>query len=96
MLTQYSVEYSSTARRHSPPPREFYYTDDPLACQQFLQEALLQGHALYSIRHDGSELPRPEFDRLIRQAAQAIASRLICTSLNIKIDEERYRFGFAA
>lgn len=36
------------------------------------------------------------FDRMVKVAAAGIASRLICTSLNIKSEEERYRFGFAA
>ena len=32
----------------------------------------------------------------VEVAAAEVASRLICTSLNIKAEEERYRFGFAA
>jgi hypothetical protein len=51
---------------------------------------------IHSIRHDGAELPRPEFDRIIKLAAGAIASKRICASLSIKPEEEHYRFGFAA
>lgn len=96
MLAKYSVEYSAAPRKHSPPPHEFYYTDDPLACQQFIEDALERGLALHTVRHEGAELGPAEFDRMIKLAASAIASKRICTSLNIKTDEERFRFGFAA
>jgi hypothetical protein len=96
MLAKFTIEYSAAARKHSPPPHEFYYTDDPLACEQFLQDLLLRGMGLHAIKHDGVDLPRVDFDRMVKVAAAAIASQLICTSLNIKTEEERFRFGFAA
>ena len=96
MLAKFTVEYSATARKHSPPAHEFYYTDDPLACEQFLQDLLEQGMGLHAIKHEGADLPRVDFDRMVKVAAGAIASKLICTSLNIKSEEERFRFGFAA
>jgi hypothetical protein len=96
MLAKFSIEYSASARHHSPPPHEHHYTDDPLACEQFLQDLLVNGMAIHAIRHEGQELPRGDFDRMVKVAAAGIASRLICTSLDIKPDEERFRFGFAA
>jgi hypothetical protein len=96
MLAKFTVEYSAAARKHSPPPHEFYYTDDPLACEQFLQDLLEHGKGLHAIKHEGTDLPPADFDRMVKVAAAAIASKLICTSLNIKTEEERFRFGFAA
>ena len=48
------------------------------------------------IGHEGVELSRPEFDRMIKNAAMMLVSKIICTSLDIKPEEERFRFGFAA
>ncbi len=96
MLTRYSIEYSTGFRRHHPSPHQQFYTDDPLECEQFIQDLLERGMALHTIRHDGAELPRTEFDRLVKVAAAAGASHRICTTLGIKSDEERHRFGFAA
>lgn len=96
MLTNYSIEYSVRFRKHSPPDHHQYFTDDPVACEEFVQNLLEHGMGIHAIRRDGTALPKPEFDRLIKVAAAAVASKLICASLNIKADEERYRFGFAA
>ena len=37
-----------------------------------------------------------EFDRFVKLAAAALASKAICASLGIKTEEEHFRFGFAA
>lgn len=49
-----------------------------------------------TIRHEGVELPRAEFDRVVKTAAGMLVSKRICASLGIKPDEEHFRFGFAA
>jgi hypothetical protein len=96
MLKQYAVEYSLRFRKHSPPDLHFYYTDDPIACEAFVQELLEKGMGIHSIKHEGADLPPAEFDRIVKVAAAGIASERICASLNIKPEEERYRFGFTA
>lgn len=96
MLTKYSIEYSAASRKHPPVRHEYYYTDDPLSCQQFIEDALERGLTLHAIRHDGAMLSAKDFDQMVKVAAGAIASKRICASLGIKIDEERHRFGFAA
>jgi hypothetical protein len=50
---------------------------------------------IHTIKREGADLPRPEFDRIVRVAAARLAAQHICVSLNIKPDEERFRFGFA-
>ena len=96
MLKKYSIEYSVSSRKHSPPDHQQYYTDDPVACEEFVQELLARGMGLHAIRHDGADLPPAEFDRIVKVAAGEVAARLICTALHIKPEEERFRFGFAA
>ena len=71
-------------------------TDDPVACEEFLEELLERGFAIRGVRHDGIDLPKTDFDRLIKNAAAMLASKHVCASLGIKPEEERFRFGFAA
>ena len=94
MLPQYTVEYAAKFRRTIEKGR--YGTDDPVACEQFVEELLESGYLIHSIKHDGADLPQPEFDRIVKTAAGMLASRHICASLGIKPEEERFRFGFAA
>ncbi len=95
MLSKYSVEYSLAFRRHSPPQHQTHYTDDPVACEEFVQELLERSMGIHAIRHDGADLPKAEFDRVVKVAANALAARHVCASLGIKPEEERYRFGFS-
>lgn len=96
MLKKYCIEYSLQFRKHSPPEHHQYFTDDPVACEEFVEGLLEHGMGLHSIKHEGVELPKVDFDRIVKIAAGETAAKLICTSLGIKPEEERYRFGFAA
>jgi hypothetical protein len=96
MLKKYSIEYSLHFRLHSPPEHHHYFTDDPVAMEEFLQDLLQHGMGIHAIKHDGADLPKAEFDRVVKIAASEVAAKLICRSLHIKPEEERYRFGFAA
>lgn len=96
MLKKYTVEYSLSFRKHSPPEHHQFFTDDPITCEEFIQDLLARGMGLHAIKHEGADLPRADFDRMVKLAAAEVASRLICTSLNIKPEEERHRFGFTA
>ena len=94
MIPKYTVEYSSGFRRGS--LANHYSTDDPVTCEEFVEHLLDQGYVLKSIKHEGVELERAEFDKLVHDAANMLVSRKICASLGIKAEEERFRFGFAA
>ncbi len=94
MLPKYSIEYTVTFRKH-----DFMHhmgTDDPVAAEEFLEELLERGYKIRAIKHDGAELPQKDFDKMVKTAAGMIAAKLICASLGIKGEEERYRFGFTA
>lgn len=93
MIPKYIVEYSTQFRRASQPSH--YATDDPVACDEFLEELLERGVKILSVKHEGVDLPKHEFDKLIKTAAGMMASRHICNSLGINSEEEHYRFGFA-
>jgi hypothetical protein len=94
MLPKYTVEYTAQFRKHAQP--NHYSTDDPVACEEFVEELLEHGFKVRAIKHEGLDLPAPDFDKVIKTAAGMLASRRICASLGIKAEEEKYRFGFAA
>ena len=96
MYKKYTVEFSIRLRQHSLPEHHFFNTDDPVVCEEFIQDLLEQGMGIHSIKHNGSDLPRPEFDRIVKLAAGSFISKRICASLSIKPEEEHFRFGFAA
>ena len=94
MLPKYSVEYVPAFPRDS--PAIHHSTQDPVACEQFVEELLGRGFRIAAIKHEGLDLPKHEFDRMVKTAAAVMASKCICVSLGIKPDEEKFRFGFAA
>ena len=94
MIPKYTVEYAAKFRRHA--QANHYSTDDPVACEEFVEELLERGFAVRAIKHEGVELPKNEFDRIVKTAAGMLASRHICASLGIKAEEEKFRFGFTA
>ena len=57
---------------------------------------LFRGFRIQAIKHEGLDLPKYDFDKMIKTAAGMLASKCICAALGIKPEEEHYRFGFAA
>jgi hypothetical protein len=94
MLPKYTVEYAAKFRKHA--QTNHYSTDDPVACDDFVEELLERGYAIHAIKHDGVDLPKKDFDRIVKTAAGQMASKRICASLGIKAEEEKFRFGFAS
>lgn len=94
MLPKYTVEYATRLGKHLQP--NHYSTDDPVTCEEFVEELMEAGYPIQAIRHEGLELDRPEFDCIIKTAGSMLASRHICASLGIKPEEEHFRFGFSS
>lgn len=94
MIARYNIDYAIQFKRHS--PTHHYYSDDPVACQEFLSELLERGFQIIAIRHEGAELPKGDFDKMIKTAGGMLASKSICNALGISPEEEHYRFGFTA
>ena len=94
MIATYSVEYGQQFRHDV--QVSHYFTDDPIVCEDFIAQLLDRGLQIRAIRHNGVDVARPEFDRLVKIAASKMASDRICRSLGIRIDEEHFRFGFSS
>ena len=94
MLPKYTVEYTTQFKKHAQPNQ--YGTDDPVACEEFVQELLARGLKVQDIKHDGLSLPMSEFDNLIKIAAEVLAAKQVCTSLGIDREQAHYRFGLPA
>ena len=94
MIPKYTVEYTVEFTKHA--QTHHYSADDPVAFEEFLVDLLEYGFKIHSIKHEGLELPRADFDKLIKTAAGILAAKRVCASLSIKPEEERFRFGFAA
>jgi hypothetical protein len=94
MLPKYTVEYTTQFRKHA--QVSHYSTDDPVSCGEFVEELLERQFPIRAIKHDGLDLSKHEFDRMVKNAASMLASKHLCTSLGIKPEEEKYRFGFTA
>jgi hypothetical protein len=94
MMAKYNVEYALQFKRHA--PMHHYYSDDPVACEEFLSELLERGFRVNTIRHDGMDLPKADFDKMIKKAAGMVAAKSVCNALGISAEEEHYRFGFTA
>lgn len=95
MIPKYTIDYSVSLRKH-PHGIAHYETDDPVTCEEVVSDLLEQGFCIRSIKHEGVNLPPVEFDKILKGAANLLASRKICDSLGIAPEEERFRFGFAA
>ena len=94
MLPKYTVEYTAQFKKHA--QTNHHSTDDPVACEEFVEELLERGFGIRAIKHEGVELPKKDFDRIVKTAAGMLASKRICASLGLKPEEEKFRFGFAA
>ena len=94
MLPKYTVEYSTQFKKHA--QVSHYSTDDPVACEEFVEELLEKQFPIRSIRHEGLDLPKTDFDRIVQTAASMLASKHVCVSLGLKPEEVKFRFKFTA
>ena len=94
MLNKFAVDYIAFPQ-HS--KRVFtHQTDDPVELEDFLMHLLAARVRITVIRHDGAAMTLHEFDRLLKVAAERIASTLLRESLALDGAEVKDRFGFAA
>ena len=94
MIPKYNIEYGLEFRRKTAP---FHYqTDDPVAAEEFLSEALERKFRIFSVHHEGVPLSEHDFDKLMKTAAGMLAARHLCATLHLTTEEEKYRSGFGA
>lgn len=94
MLAKYHIEYAMNLGRNA--HVNHYQTDDPVAAEEFLVHLLEHGYRFRALCHEGVELPRPESDKMLKTASAILAARHLCRTLDIKPEEEHFRFGFTA
>ena len=93
MLSKFSIEYTVSHRPGS--ESRTHRTDDPVEAEDFLMQLLTCGAKILAIKHEGVELERSQFDRMLKVATDRLAARLLGTSLGIDAAEVKHRFGFA-
>ena len=94
MIPKYQVQYGMKLGNRFQP--QDYQSDDPVACEQFLIALLGHGLKIMAIRHEGVDLPKLEFDQMIKTAGAALAAKHIAHSLDLDTEQVHFRFGFAA
>jgi hypothetical protein len=94
MLTKFAIDYIAFPHHSS---RVFtHQTDDPIEAEDFLMHLLAARVRIIEIRHDGAAMSGHQFDRLLKVAAERIASELLRESLSLDAPSVKERFGFAA
>ena len=95
MLNKYAIDY--VAFPHHQHGRTFsHFTDDPIEAEDFLMHLLIARARIMEIRHDGTAMTAHAFNRMLKVAAERIASALLRESLSLDAAEIKDRFGFAA
>lgn len=94
MLSKFAIDYVALPRHHSRVLTQ--HLDDPVSLEEFLMHLLASGAQIKEIRHDGAPLVGAQFDRLLKVAAERIASNLLRESLRVDSVAVRDRFGLAA
>ncbi len=94
MLSKFAIDYVALPRHHSRVLTQ--HLDDPVALEEFLMHLLASGARIREIRHEGSPFAGSQFDRLLKVAAERIASGLLRESLHVDAIAVRDRFGLAA
>ncbi|AKC82695.1 hypothetical protein IMCC26134_07770 [Verrucomicrobia bacterium IMCC26134] len=94
MLSKFSIDYIVQPQHNV---RVFtHYTDDPVEVEDFLMHLLVSRTRIVAIRHDSVALTGHQFDKLLKNAAERIASTLLRESLSLDAELVKLRFGFAA
>ena len=94
MLTKFAIDYTMLPQHNT---RVFtHFTDDPVEAEEFLMHLLVARARIREIRHDSAALTGHQFNRMLKVAAERIASALLRESLALDAEEVKDRFGFAA
>jgi len=94
MLNKFAIDYSAFPHHGN---RVFIHlTDDPIEVEDFLMQLLATRSHIIAIRHNGAAMTGPQFDQMLKVAAERIASALLRESLTLDASEIKDRFGFAA
>lgn len=93
MLKKYAIDY--TIRPQHNHVVSTHFTDDPIEAEDFLMHLLVARALIGEIRHDGAALIGHQYDRLLKIAAERIASAMLLESLALDPSAVKSRFGLA-
>lgn len=94
MLNKFTIDYIILPRHNS--RLSTHFTDDPVEAEEFLMHLLLAGARIKEIRHEGAVLTPHQTDRMLKIAAERIASSMLSIALDVRPDEIKDRFGLAS
>jgi len=90
---KFVIEYLPFPHHRNP---SAHFTDDPIEAEDFLVHLLTSRARITAIRHEGTVLPLQAADRMIKVAADRLASLLLQQALLLDNVQVKDRFGFAA
>ena len=93
MLKKFAIDYIALPQHNT--RIATHYTDDPVEAEDFLMHLLTARARIKEIRHEAAALTGHQFDRMMKVAAERIASGLLRESLALDADQVKFRFGFA-
>ncbi len=93
MLKKYAIDYTLMPQHNHRVSTHF--TDEPVEAEEFLMHLLVARARIKEVRHEGAVLTGHQFDRMLKVAAERIASGMLRESLHLDADEVKFRFGFA-
>lgn len=94
MLSKFAIDYVALPQHHSRLLTQ--HIDDPIAAEEFLMHLLASRARIVALRHNGSPLTGLQFDRMLKVAAERIASDMLRESLGLDAVAVRDRFELAA
>ena len=94
MQKKFSIDYIAIPKHNQ---RVYtHLTDDPVEAEDFLMQLLASRARIKEIRHEGKALSGPQFNQMLKVAAERVASLLLREALDLDASEIKDRFGFAA
>jgi hypothetical protein len=94
MQKKFSIDYIAIPKHNQ---RVYtHLTDDPVEAEDFLMQLLASRARIKEIRHEGLALSGPQFNQMLKVAAERVASLLLREALDLDASEIKHRFGFAA
>jgi len=94
MIAKFDIDYVIHPQHNQ--RVDTHRTDDPVEAEDFLMNLLIVGARIHAIKHEGLVLEAGQADRMLRVAAERLASRLLGRSLDLDSAQVKHRFGFAA
>lgn len=93
MLKIYAIDY--TIRPQHNPVVTTHFTDDPVEAEDFLMHLLVARACIGEIRHHGASLVGHQYDRMLKIAAERIATAMLLESLALDPSAVKARLGLA-